>query len=66
MANTGAWNGGSDDGHGHGYGAIPCMYNDFYDLQIGQCGVGVYVNYSIANRFHNFVIGAVDVVSQSF
>ena len=36
------------------------MYNDFHDLQIGQCGVGVNVNYSIANRFHDFVIGAVD------
>ena len=57
---NGAWNGGSDDGHGHGSGAIPCMYNDFHDLQIGQCGVGVNVNYSIANRFHDFVIGAVD------
>ena len=33
--------------------------NDFYDLEIGLCDTAVLVNYSIANRFHNFIIGAV-------
>lgn len=54
------WNNGSDDGHGHGEYAIPCMYNSFYDVQVGQCSIGVNVNYSIANRFHNFIVGAID------
>ena len=34
------------------------MYNSFYDVQVGQCSIGVNVNYSIANRFHNFIVGA--------
>ena len=65
LALDGRWNNCTDDGHGHPIhgecdNAIPCMYNSFYDVQIGQCGVGVNVNYSIANRFTNFVVGAVD------
>jgi hypothetical protein len=56
---NGAWNHGSDDGHGHGHGSIPCMYNAFYNLQIGQCRTAVRVNYTIAVRFHDLVIGEV-------
>ena len=56
---NGAWNNGIDDGHGHGHGCIPCMYNTFSNLQIADCATAVRVNYTIAVRFHDFVIGAV-------
>ena len=29
------------------------------DLSLSDCEVAAYVNYSIANRFHNTIIGAV-------
>ena len=31
----------------------------FQDLSLSDCEVAAYVNYSIANRFHNTIIGAV-------